>query len=180
MRRPRENGVLFSLWAVQVCSDPLWLGQRPSHVLMTRRQSLAPSTLLRSFRPPRLCYLDDTAVHSEDAWRHLRVLSKVLAAFCAVGLQISPGKAQLFRDHIKYLGHEVSAQGISILQDYTSVIKEWPIPNTLKTLRSFLGKCGYYRHFIKDYATMSAPNRSNMKGSRACIKMPPLFGPFAS
>ena len=40
-----------------------------------------------------LCYLDDTAVYSEDAWSHLCVLRKVLAAFHAVGLQISPEKA---------------------------------------------------------------------------------------
>ena len=104
-----------------------------------------------------LCYLDDTAVHSQDTWSHLRVLRKVLAAFRAAVLQISPGKAQLFRDHIKYLGHEVSARGISIPPDYTSVIKDWPIPDTLKTLRAFLGKCGYYRPFIEDYATISAP-----------------------
>ena len=30
-------------------------------------------------------------------------------------------------------------------------------PDTLKTLRAFLGKCGYYRRFIEDYATISAP-----------------------
>ena len=29
-----------------------------------------------------LCYLDDTAVHSQDAWSHLRVICIVLAAFC--------------------------------------------------------------------------------------------------
>ena len=81
-----------------------------------------------------LCYLDDTAIHSSDAWGHLRVLRKVLAAFRAAGLQISPEKAQLFQDHIKYLGHEVSARVISIPPEYTSMIKEWPIPNTLKTL----------------------------------------------
>ena len=104
-----------------------------------------------------LCYLDDTAIHSEDAWGHLRILRKVLAAFRAAGLQISPEKAQLFQDHIKYLGHEISAQGISILPEYTSVIKDWPIPNTLKALQAFLGKCGYYRRFIADYATISAP-----------------------
>ena len=102
-----------------------------------------------------LCYLDDTAVHSEDAWSHLRVLRKVLAAFRAAGLQISPEKALPFRDHIKYLGHEVSAQGISIPPDYTSVIKDWPIPDTLKPLRAFLGKCGYYRRFIAHYAALS-------------------------
>ena len=91
-----------------------------------------------------LCYLDDTAVHSADAWSHLKILRKVLAAFRDAGLQISPEKAQLFRDHIKYLGHEVSARGISIPPEYTSVINDWPIPNSIKTLRAFLGKCGYY------------------------------------
>ena len=104
-----------------------------------------------------LCYLDDMAVHSEDAWSHLRVVRKVLVAFRAAGLQISPEKAQLFRDHIKYLGHEVSAQGISIPPDYTSVIRDWPIPDNLKALRAFLGKCGYYQRFIADYANISAP-----------------------
>ena len=104
-----------------------------------------------------LCYLDDTSIHSQDAWSHLRILRKVLAAFRAAGLQISPGKAQLFRDHIKYLGHEISAQGISIPPEYTSVVKDWPIPDTLKALRAFLGKCGYYLRFIENYSTTSAP-----------------------
>ena len=106
-----------------------------------------------------LCYLDDTAVHSQDAWSHLShpVLRKVLTAFHAAGLQISPGKAQLFRDHIKYLGHEINTRGISIPPEYTSIVKDWRIPDTLKTLRAFLGKCGYYRRFIKDYTTISPP-----------------------
>ena len=122
----------------------------PGHLLPPRRKS----SMTSSPSSEVLCYLDDTVVHSEDAWSHLRVIRKVLTAFHAAGLQISPGKAQLFRDHIKYLGHEISAQGISIPPDYTSVIKDWPIPDTLKTLRAFLGKCGYYQLY---YATISAP-----------------------
>ena len=104
-----------------------------------------------------LCYLDDTAIHSADAWPHLRILRKVLTAFRAAGLQISPEKAQLFRDHIQYLGHEVSAQGVRIPGEYTKVVRQWPLPDTLKTLRAFLGKCGYYRKFIANYAAVTAP-----------------------
>ena len=104
-----------------------------------------------------LCYLDDTAIHSADAWPHLRILRKVLTAFRAAGLQISPEKAQLFRDHIRYLGHEASAQGVRIPDEYTKVVRQWPLPDTLKTLRAFLGKCGYYRKFIANYSTVAAP-----------------------
>ena len=74
-----------------------------------------------------LCYLDDTAIHSADAWGHLRIPHKVLTAFQATGLQISPEKAQLFQDHIKYLGHEVCKKGIPIPSEYTAVIKDWPM-----------------------------------------------------
>ena len=104
-----------------------------------------------------LCYLDDTAVHSGDAQHHLRILRKVLAAFRAAGLQISPAKAQLFRDRIQYLGHDISARGIQIPEDYTRVVRQWPLPTNIKALRAFLGKCGYYRRFIAGYSTLAAP-----------------------
>ena len=118
-----------------------------------------------------LCYLDDTAVHSRDAWSHLRILRKVLAAFRAAGLQISPGKAQLFRDHIKYLGHEISTQGISIPPEYTSVVKDWPIPDTLKALRAFLGKCGYIRGSSR--TTPPSPRPCSVHAAGATRRDPP-------
>ena len=64
-----------------------------------------------------LCYPDDTAVHSEDAWGHLRIVREILVASCALGLSNSSKKAQLLRDRIKYPGHEVSAPGTSIPRD---------------------------------------------------------------
>ena len=111
-----------------------------------------------------ICWVVDyrrlNAVTKKDAFPLPNIednLSRLTGShFGTAGLQISPEKAQLFQDHIKYLEDEVSAQGISIPSEYISVIKEWPIPNTIKTLRAFLGKCGYYRRFIADYATLSA------------------------
>ena len=150
-RADREKTAFFSLFGqYQFIKMPFGLANAPATYsrLVAKALRHLPSSEV-------LCYLDDTAVHSADTWGHLRILRKVLAAFRAAGLQISPEKAQLFQDHI--LGHEISAQGISIPSEYTSVIKEWPIPRTLKTLRAFLGKCGYYRRFTADYATISAP-----------------------
>ena len=80
MRRPRKNGVLFSIRAIPVCPDALWIGQRPatySRLVAKALQHLPSSEVL--------CYLDDTAVHSEDAWSHLSVIRKVLTAFRSAG-----------------------------------------------------------------------------------------------
>ena len=104
-----------------------------------------------------LCYLDDSALHSKDPWSHLRTFRKVLKAFSTAGMKISPEKAQLFRSSIKYLGHHISQDGISVPAEYTAVVRDWPLPRNLKELRIYLGKLSYYRRFIKDFARKVHP-----------------------
>lgn len=36
-------------------------------------------------------------------------------------------------------------------------IQKWPEPINLKQLRAFLGVTGYYRRFVKSYASIAAP-----------------------
>nr|GEX34495.1 hypothetical protein [Tanacetum cinerariifolium] len=58
---------------------------------------------------------------------------------------------------VKYLGHIILTQDVSTNPSKIEAIQKWPIALTLKQLRGFLGLTGYYRRFIKDYASISQP-----------------------
>ena len=108
-------------------------------------------------------YLDDTIIHSPTIERHFQDLDRVLQAHEKAGLKLQPAKCQLFKSSIDYLGHRVSEHGIAPLQEHTEIIKKWEIPQTRNEVRSFLGKIGYYRRFIKNFAGLARPLTDRLK-----------------
>ena len=104
-----------------------------------------------------LPYLDDTIIHSKSLDEHLVSLDRVLRANISAGLKLSPEKCSFFCDEVSYLGHVVSAKGIFPNPDYVKIVAKWPTPNTRAKVRTFLGKTGYYRRFIKDYSKIAGP-----------------------
>lgn len=51
---------------------------------------------------------------------------------------------------VEYLGHILSADGVSIDPSKIQAVADWVTPTTVTQLRSFLGLAGYYRIFIKN------------------------------
>ncbi|CAC5401135.1 Retrovirus-related Pol polyprotein from transposon 297,Retrovirus-related Pol polyprotein from transposon 17.6 [Mytilus coruscus] len=52
------------------------------------------------------------------------------------------------KDKVTFLGHVVSESGFAADPDKIKCLKEWPVPQNVTELRSFLGLCGYYRRYI--------------------------------
>ena len=55
------------------------------------------------------------------------------------------------------LGHRVSKDGISVDVDKVTAIMALKAPNTVTTVRGFLGMVGYYRRFVPEYAKLALP-----------------------
>ena len=103
-----------------------------------------------------LAYIDDIIVHTKTVREHMEILRQVLEAHRKGGLKVAPAKSFLFRSKVNYLGHQVSRNGIEMVEDYVSLLLDWPKPTTPRELSTFLGKCGYYRQFIPNYGKLVA------------------------
>ena len=59
-----------------------------------------------------LCYLDDLLLYSKDVASHKVLLDKVFALLRKHKLYIKESKCHLFLDHVNFLGHVLSADGV--------------------------------------------------------------------
>ena len=58
---------------------------------------------------------------------------------------------------VEYLGHVVSEAGIATDPRKVEAIRNFRVPQNLKSLRSFLGLAAYYRRFIPCFAKIASP-----------------------
>ncbi|KAJ9533253.1 hypothetical protein QJQ45_018374 [Haematococcus lacustris] len=104
-----------------------------------------------------LVYLDDILVMSSSPEEHAMHLKEVLQVMKDNQLYAKLSKCGLYRPELKFLGHIVGRQGIAVDPAKVQVIKEWPVPTSLKELQAFLGLANFFRRFIAGYSTIAAP-----------------------
>ena len=102
-------------------------------------------------------FLDDLILHSPTVQTHIKSIEAVFKAYRRANLRLNPRKCTMFSQTAEYLGHLVSPEGISPTKDYIKIIQDWPFPRCRTALRQWIGKCSYYRKFIKDFAGIAKP-----------------------
>ena len=64
-------------------------------------------------------------------------------------------KCEFWLTKVRFLGHVVSASGVSVDSEKIEAVMSWP--KSVFEIRSFLGLAGYYRRFIEDFSWIAAP-----------------------
>ena len=67
------------------------------------------------------------------------------------------------KSHCQYLGHIVSAEGVSTDPEKISKVKEWKVPSDSKELASFLGFASFYRRFVEGFSSIAKPLQDLLK-----------------
>ena len=105
-----------------------------------------------------LIYLEDIIIIGRTFEEMIKNLDMVLGKLQEAGLKLKPRKCQLFCEEVEFLGHIISQDGVRTDPKKTKVVQDWPQPENLHTLRSFLGFCSYYRRFIPRFSELAKPH----------------------
>lgn len=82
-------------------------------------------------------YLDDIIGFGCTFKEHVKCLDKVFSRLEQAGFKVKPSKCHLFRSQVSYLGHIISAEGVSTDPKKTETVRSWPSPKLLTEARSF-------------------------------------------
>jgi transposase InsO family protein len=104
-----------------------------------------------------LVYIDDLLVHTDTHEKHLQVLDQVLARLHKNHLKINLEKCVFGNKEVSYLGFTLTPEGIKPGKNKLKAIKDAKPPTDVKTIRSFVGLCNFFRTHIKDFALIAAP-----------------------
>ena len=101
-------------------------------------------------------YQDDILVASKNENEHVTHLDILFNKLAEFGLTISMDKSSFFKNEVKFLGHKISKDGISVLEEKLDAISNYPVPSSVKSSKRFLGMVNFYRRFIPNAAKFMA------------------------
>ncbi|GJR87793.1 retrotransposon protein, putative, ty3-gypsy subclass [Tanacetum coccineum] len=90
----------------------------------------------------------------EEHEEHLRTVLQILRQ---EKLYAKFSKCEFWLSKVAFLGHIVSAEGITMDPAKVEAITKWPRPTSVTEVRSFLGLAGYYRRFVEGFSRLALP-----------------------
>jgi hypothetical protein len=111
-------------------------------------------------------YLDDILIYSDNLEEHRDHVKQILTVLEKNGLHLKPEKCEFHQQEVKYLGLIIGTNGIKMDPVKVETVVNWPQPEKLYDVRSFIGFANFYRRFIKGYSELVRPMTELTKKER--------------
>jgi hypothetical protein len=108
-------------------------------------------------------FIDDILIYSKNNEDHANHIRIVLQRLRDHRLYAKFSKCEFWLDSVKFLGHTISSEGISVDPTKVQEVMDWKPPTSVHQIRSFLGLAGYYRRFILDFSKIAKPMTELLK-----------------
>jgi hypothetical protein len=112
-------------------------------------------------------FVDDILIFSKTMEEHEEHLRLVLEKLRSNQLNAKFSKCEFWLTEVTFLGHVISAGGVSVDLGKVKDVLNWMPPTTILEIRSFLGLAGYYRRFIKDFSKIAKPMTKLLEKNKA-------------
>ena len=104
-----------------------------------------------------MVFVDDILIYSQSKKEHEDHLRVVLQLLRDHQLYAKFSKCKFWLTEVRFLGHVVSASGVSVDPEKVEAVMSWERPKLVFEIRSFLGLTRYHRRFIEDLSRLAAP-----------------------
>nr|GEW86780.1 putative reverse transcriptase domain-containing protein [Tanacetum cinerariifolium] len=104
-----------------------------------------------------IVFIDDILVYYKTKEEHEEHIRIILGTLCQKKLYAKFSNCEFWLGQVAFLGHIVSADGITMDPAKVEAITKWPRPKTITEVRSFLGLTGYYRRFVEGFSRLALP-----------------------
>nr|GFB58994.1 putative reverse transcriptase domain-containing protein [Tanacetum cinerariifolium] len=104
-----------------------------------------------------IVFIDDILVFSKSKEEHEDHLRTVLQTLRQKKLYAKFSKCEFWLSSVAFLGHNVSAEGITMDPAKVKAITKWSRPTYVTEVHSFLGLAGYYRRFVEGFLRLALP-----------------------
>jgi hypothetical protein len=108
-------------------------------------------------------FIDNILIYSKTDKDHANHIRIVLQRLRDHRLYAKFSKCEFWLNSVKFLGHTISSEGISVDPTKVQEVMDWKPPTSVHQIRSFLGLAGYYHRFIPDFSKIAKPMTELLK-----------------